>query len=318
MPLIAMFTNLKAGEPEKVMRRNAFLHAVQAQVASTPALKKIRLLLRHADRGALEGPDPLHSDQEYQDKAAQLANKHADVYVASCWPTMNALVNATGLNDKIVIAGMFDPTPSPTYNSKVYGFVSFGASIANTWVTRLKTFQNPSGTSINKVGVVYDIRIDNKRTNTLVTAIATSAMGNGLGTIVPIDVRAYDLDVQIANFATMYPAGGLIVPPGTFTAIHRGDLVQYINWNGIPALYANRLYVNSGGLASYGADLLDLYERAGAYAGMLLMGTPIPTQIVDNNNFELVVNAALAKKQLSTSAYNQLLMDADVIHDDTP
>ena len=50
-------------------------------------------------------------DQEYKDKAAQLANKHADVYVASCWPTMNALITATGTNDKIVIAGMFDPKP---------------------------------------------------------------------------------------------------------------------------------------------------------------------------------------------------------------
>ena len=154
MPLIGMFTNLKATDPEKVMRRNAFLIGLQAEVASSPNLKKIRFLSRHADRGALEGPDPMSPDQEYKDKAAQLANKHADVYVASCWPTMNALITATGTNDKIVIAGMFDPKP-PTgyYGPKVYGFLSFDLSIADAWIKRLKSFTKAGGAAINKVGV---------------------------------------------------------------------------------------------------------------------------------------------------------------------
>jgi putative ABC transport system substrate-binding protein len=327
---IGMFTNLKANEPEKVMRRNAFVRAVQPLVASNASLKKITLLLRHAERGALEGPDPNQADQEYADKAGELMNRHLGVYVASCWPTMIALRNASTLfTDKIVIAGMFDPNPpaAPPYydgpKAKVYGFVSFDASIAAAWVSRLKSFQYPNGTPINQVGVVHDPRADNKKTKALVDAITASVMAaGGLGNaIVPIDVRAYDLDRQIANFATANPAGGLIVPPGTFTAIHRADLVQYINSNGIPTLYANRLYVNSGGLASYGADLLDLYQKAGAYAGQILMGmTPSPQIVVNNsanNNWELVVNAALAKKQLSSSAASQLTADADVIHDDT-
>ena len=40
MPLIGMFTNLKATDPEKVMRRNAFLIGLQAEVASSPNLKR--------------------------------------------------------------------------------------------------------------------------------------------------------------------------------------------------------------------------------------------------------------------------------------
>ena len=318
MPLIGMFTNLKATDPEKVMRRNAFLIGLQAEVASSPNLKKIRFLSRHADRGALEGPDPMSPDQEYKDKAAQLANKHADVYVASCWPTMNALITATGTNDKIVIAGMFDPKP-PTgyYGPKVYGFLSFDLSIADAWIKRLKSFTKAGGAAINKVGVVYDIRVDNKRTKALFDAINAAATANGLGAAVPIDVRRYDLEDKIGNFATTYSAGGLIVPAGTFTAIHRGDVVQYINNNGIPAVYANRLYINSGGLASYGADLLDLYEKAGRYAGKILKGDTIAMKVVPNSSSELVVNAVLAKKQLNTGASNQLLADADVIYDES-
>jgi hypothetical protein len=63
--------------------------------------------------------------------------------------------------------------------------------------------------------------------------------------------------------------------------------------------------------------LLDLYEKAGRYAGKILKGDTIAMKVVPNSSSELVVDAVLAKKQLNTGASNQLLADADVIYDES-
>src|SRR4029077_14959598 len=102
MPMIGMFMNLTAGDREKVMRRNAFLSGYQATVGNDPMwayLRKVRVILRHADRGVLENPTAGQEDLEYQTKANELASRHPDIYVASCWPTMNALDRATSATD---------------------------------------------------------------------------------------------------------------------------------------------------------------------------------------------------------------------------
>jgi putative ABC transport system substrate-binding protein len=40
----------------------------------------------------------------------------------------------------------------------------------------------------------------------------------------------------------------------------------------MPAIYDSPAWVETGGLMSYGADLLDIAERAGTYTGRILKG----------------------------------------------
>jgi putative tryptophan/tyrosine transport system substrate-binding protein len=316
MRTIGMFMNLTADDREKVMRRNAFLSGYTAEVANSPDLQKVKAILRHADRGVLENPEAGQEDKEYKNKANELANQHLDIYLASCWPTMHALINATTSSERIVVAGMFDPAPpNGGYSPKVYGFVSYDLSIAKLWVGKLKSLYTKKGDQINKVGVVYDRRALNTRSQTLFGAINNAAMDNNLGPAYPIDVRAYNLRKLISDFAASNSAGGLIVPAGTFTVIHRQDIISFVNDEGILAIYPNRLYVANGGLLSIGADLLDLYRQAGIYAAKLLKKQVPAPQIKVNDQFEFVVNSKVAKKQLHQTSNDQVLNDPDLVID---
>ncbi len=58
------------------------------------------------------------------------------------------------------------------------------------------------------------------------------------------------------------PNGGLIVPASPVTVVHREQIVALAARHRLPAGYPCRYFSANGGLASYGAELLDLYRRA--------------------------------------------------------
>jgi putative ABC transport system substrate-binding protein len=65
---------------------------------------------------------------------------------------------------------------------------------------------------------------------------------------------------------------------------------------GLPTMYPSRYYVESSGLASYGADQIDLCRRAASYVDRILHGEKprdLPVQLP--TKFELVLNLKTAK-----------------------
>jgi putative ABC transport system substrate-binding protein len=64
----------------------------------------------------------------------------------------------------------------------------------------------------------------------------------------------------------------------------------------MPAIYDSPPWVEAGGLMSYGADLLDISQRAGTYTGRILKGErPADLPFVQSAKFELVINLKTAK-----------------------
>jgi len=81
----------------------------------------------------------------------------------------------------------------------------------------------------------------------------------------------------------------------TFTN-RRTELVTWMARHGVPAIYQWDLFVQSGGLISYGADLADGYRQAGIYAGRVLKGqNPADLPVLQPTKFELVINLKAAK-----------------------
>ena len=64
----------------------------------------------------------------------------------------------------------------------------------------------------------------------------------------------------------------------------------------MPTLYQYRYFVTSGGLISYGTDVLDQYIRAAGYMDRILKGAKLSDLPVQNpTKYELVINLKTAK-----------------------
>jgi len=77
---------------------------------------------------------------------------------------------------------------------------------------------------------------------------------------------------------------------------HRARLVGAVAASRLPAIYPARVYVEAGGLMSYGSNLPDLWRRAAAYVDKILKGAkPGDLPVEQPTTFELVINNRAAK-----------------------
>src|SRR5262249_51808919 len=91
-------------------------------------------------------------------------------------------------------------------------------------------------------------------------------------------------------------ADSLFVGPGPYFLIRLVQLAQLATRHAVPAAYAERDYVEVGGLMSYGASLTGAYREMGVYAGRILRGAqPADLPVLRASKFELVLNAETAR-----------------------
>ncbi len=92
------------------------------------------------------------------------------------------------------------------------------------------------------------------------------------------------------------PANALVVANDGFLNSQRDRLVALTMRGHIPAAFANREFVEAGGLMSYGPSLIEAYRQAGAYAGRILQGEKAADLPVENPiELELAINAKTAQ-----------------------
>jgi len=81
----------------------------------------------------------------------------------------------------------------------------------------------------------------------------------------------------------------------------------------LPAVYPRRVYVESGGLVSYGFDVVDPFRRAAGYVDRILKGEkPAILPVQNPTKYDLVVNLKTAKA-LGLTVPHSLLARADEV-----
>ena len=104
-----------------------------------------------------------------------------------------------------------------------------------------------------------------------------------------------DFAAALAEIANR-PQDALLVANDAFLNSGRDRLVAVTRTNKLPAAFANREFVEAGGLISYGPSLIEAYEQAGAYAGRILKGEkPTALAIQHPLEMEVALNAQAAK-----------------------
>jgi ABC-type uncharacterized transport system substrate-binding protein len=104
-----------------------------------------------------------------------------------------------------------------------------------------------------------------------------------------------DLVRKVEQFARE-PDGGLFVPRDLLSEQLHASFVALAAKHRLPTIYAHRVYVDAGGLMSYGSDPMDAYRGAAAYVDRILRGEkPGDLPVQEPTKFEFVVNLKTAR-----------------------
>jgi putative tryptophan/tyrosine transport system substrate-binding protein len=128
-------------------------------------------------------------------------------------------------------------------------------------------------------------------------------------------VRAADLDHAFSAITQQHAQALFVTSPNAVTFSNRGRIVSFVLKNRLPSMYANRDYVDAGGLMSYGPSAPDLCRRAATFVDKILKGArPADLAVEQPTKFELVVSLKAAKA-LGLTIPPSLLQRADHIID---
>jgi putative ABC transport system substrate-binding protein len=299
MRRIGVIIPLAANDLEGQARIAAFLQGLQELGWSVG--RNLRIDIRWATANAAE----------IRRQATELVALAPDVILSMGTPSVAALLQATHTLTIVftvvgdpVGAGFVESLSRPGGNAT--GFLTFEYSLSGKWLELLKEIA--PGTT--RAAVLRDPAITAGIGQ--FAAIQTAAPSLGVE-LTPINVRdASEIERVVAAFSR-YPNGGLIVTGSPLIAVQRDLIITLAARHKLPAVYANRFFVNDGGLICYGPDLVDQHRRAAGYVDLILKGEkPADLPVQAPTKYELVINLKTAKA-LGLTVPDSLLARADEV-----
>jgi ABC-type uncharacterized transport system substrate-binding protein len=278
---IAVLMNLNADDAEGQSRIAAFLQGMRELGWS--ADRNMRIDIRWAG----------NDDERHRRYAAELAALAPDVFLAAASPAVMALQHVASVVP-IVFVGVSDPVGAAFVDSmarpggRITGFTQFEYGISAKWLELLKEI----APRVTRVAVLRNPAIAAGSGQLGALQAVAPLLGVELR---PVDVRnAEEIERAVAAFVRG-ANDGLIVTGGG-SAVHRKLIVSVAVHHQLPAVYPYRYYAATGGLISYGPDLVDQFRQAAGYIDRILKGEKpgdLPVQAA--TKYELVINLKAAK-----------------------
>jgi putative ABC transport system substrate-binding protein len=108
-------------------------------------------------------------------------------------------------------------------------------------------------------------------------------------------------------------AQALIVMPSAHYVQNRERIVKHAAKNRLPAIYFQPIFVENGGLMSYGANFADEFRRLAIFVDKILKGAkPADLPVEQPKKFELIINLKTAK-QIGLTIPPNVLARADKV-----
>ncbi len=142
--------------------------------------------------------------------------------------------------------------------------------------------------------------------------VEMAARATGQAVIALAAITEDDLETAFAALARARGRAMLVTGDALFFS-RRHRLIALAARFGVPVVCSDRLIVEDGGLASYGASVTDAYRQAGIYTGRILKGERAKDlPVVRSTKFELVINLKTATA-LRLTVPDSLLARADTV-----
>jgi putative tryptophan/tyrosine transport system substrate-binding protein len=231
---------------------------------------------------------------ELRRHAGELAALAPDVILATGDSTIPPLLQATRTIPVVfplaadpVGAGFVDSLARPGGNAT--GFMIFDYTMGGKWLELLKEI----APNVTRVAVLRDPANPSQTAQFgAIQAVAPSLRVE----VIPVNMReASEIERAVADFARS--ANGSLIPTSSAVALrHRDLIITLAARHKLPAIYWERFFVTSGGLMSYGPDLIDNYRRAAGYVHRILKGEkPADLPVQTPTKYEMVINLKTAK-----------------------
>jgi putative ABC transport system substrate-binding protein len=288
-------------DPDTPARIAAMRHELQSLGWSEG--KNLRIDVRYGDGNT----------KVIQDRAIQLVNSNPDV-ILILGTVVASAVQKVSHSIPVVFTQVSDPVQAGIVSSlahpagNITGFTTYEYSMVGKWLEILKEI-SPSTSR-----VLLLLNPENVPQWTGYTRFFKPlAEGRGIE-IDPGPVRNGDeIEGRIEAFSRKQN-GGLIVPPDAVTAVHLQLIIDLSVRHRVPAVYPYRNWAASGGLISYGIDVVDQFRQASRYVGRILKGEkPADLPIQAPTEFKIVINLKTAKALGLTVPPSLLARAAEVI-----
>ena len=243
--------------------------------------------------------------------AAELAALTPDVIVASGTLAVTAAQQTTRAVP-IVFVNIIDPVSAGFVESlarpggNITGFLMFEYALGGKWVELLKQI----APEVMRVAVLRDVSTASGSGQLGAIQSATSQLGMEFR---PVGVRDVgELERGITEFARG-SNGGLIVPGSAWVRVHHELILGLAARHRLAAVYFGRVFVDAGGLISYGPSTIDSFRFAAGYVDRILKGEkPGDLPVQAPTRYELVINLKTAKA-LGLTVPDTLLARADEV-----
>ncbi len=241
---------------------------------------------------------------------AELVQRKVDVIFTSGTTATQAAKNATA-TIPIVMTSVTDPVGTGLVTSLAHpgGNVTGLSNLSELSGKQLELLKE-AFPKVTHVAVLWDPA--NTANARLLGEMKVAAGGLRI-TLQPLEIRGPDDFEPAFSAIKKEHRSGLIVLRNVITYAYGTRIVDLAAKSRLPAMYPDRVLVDTGGLMSYGPNFLDMFRRAAKYVDKILKGAkPADLPVEQPTKFELVINLKTAK-QIGVTIPQSVLYRADKV-----
>jgi len=246
--------------------------------------------------------------------AAELAQLKVSVILAFGTPASLAAKHSTATIPIVVMAG--DPVGTGLVTSlarpggNITGLTPEASVDLIQMATKRLGLLKEAAPKTLRVGILWNTA--NPAEARVRDAVLGSARALGL-TLLPVEVQSTDDFSGAFALLSREHADALTATEDLLIVEQRQLIVDFALQNRLPTVFGGRVFVDAGGLMSYGTDWVDLLRRLATFVDKILRGAkPADLPVEQPTKFELVINLKTAKA-LGLTIPPSLLQRADQV-----